>query len=328
MKNIEKFKELLAVQSVSYNQKQMTKYLKSEFRKIDGVTFHEKDENIFVTKGKGLMPCVVSHIDTVHAITSDLYPLQIGDNITGFNRKTLTQSGIGGDDKVGIWVCLEVLRNFDNVKVAFFSNEEVGCKGSYDTDLKFFEDCTFVLQCDRQGNKDFVNNACGVELSSKGFQDAIQETLKDFGYSFTDGGMTDVMALKENGLEISCANMSCGYYNPHRPNEYINIIDVENVKNLVFSLISQFGSIVFPHEYVPYRWNTKNDWLDKPIKKGKIDYDFLDYTGKKEKMHGISHHCENCSNEVDFYDELDDYFCTHCMMYGAEIEDFYNVTNK
>lgn len=323
MKNIEKFKELLAVQSVSYNQKQMIKYLKSELRKIDGVTFHEKDENIFVTKGKGLMPCIVSHIDTVHSIVSDLYPLQIGDNITGFNRKTLTQTGIGGDDKVGIWVCLEVLKTFDNVKVVFFSNEEVGCKGSYASDLKFFENCTFILQCDRQGNKDFVSNACGVELSSKGFQDTIKETLKDFGYSFSDGGMTDVMALKENGLEISCANMSCGYYNPHRPNEYINIVDVENVKNMVFSLIIQFGSTVFPHEYTPYKSYSKSK---------NFDWDFLDEKqSKKDLMHGVSEgncYCENCSNEVDFYDEFDDYFCTHCMMYGQELEEFFNVSNK
>lgn len=321
MKNIEKFKELLSVQSVSYKQKEMIKYLKSELRKINGVSFYEIDENIFATKGKGLMPCVVSHIDTVHAITSDLYPLQIGDNITGFNRKTLTQTGIGGDDKVGIWICLEVLKKFDNIKVAFFANEEVGCKGSYSSGLKFFENCTFVLQCDRQGNKDFVYDACGVELSSKGFQDTIQSTLEQFGYSFSHGGMTDVMALKENGLEVCCANMSCGYYNPHRPNEYINVVDVENVKNMVFSLIENFGSIVFPHQYTPYKWRSY----------GKIDWDILDEKpSKKEMMHGVTqdacHHCENCSNEVEFYNELDDYFCTHCMMYGAEIEDYFYST--
>ena len=34
-----------------------------------------------------------------------------------------------------------------------------------------------------------------------------------------NGLMTDILALKEKGLEVSCINVSCGYYNAHTDEE-------------------------------------------------------------------------------------------------------------
>jgi hypothetical protein len=171
--------------------------------------------------------------------------------------------------------------------------------------MKFFDNCSFVLQCDRKGNKDFVINASGVELSSNEFQKTIFSTLQNYGYNFSDGGMTDVMALKENGLNICVANMSCGYYNPHQSCEYINIIDVENCKNMVFELFSQFGNIQFLHTEKP-----------KPFKYKYDKNDFYSYSANKNKIN----FCDNCTNEVKILTDIDDYFCTECMMYGDEIK--------
>ena len=42
---------------------------------------------------------------------------------------------------------------------------------------------------------------------------------KEYGYTPTEGMMTDVEQLKENGLNISCINLSCGYYEPHTDND-------------------------------------------------------------------------------------------------------------
>ena len=35
--------------------------------------------------------------------------------------------------------------------------------------MKFFDDCRFVLQCDRKGNSDFITNASCTELCSDDF---------------------------------------------------------------------------------------------------------------------------------------------------------------
>ena len=309
MKNLEQFKGILSTQSVSYNQVLMVQKIKSELKKLKNVTFYEHNENIYVTKKTyktDFVPCIVSHMDTVYEITSDLSCLQVGDNITGFNRISMKQTGIGGDDKVGIFICLQCLEYFDNCKVVFFSNEEIGCYGSYDAKMKFFSNCSFVLQCDRKGNKDFVVNASGIELSGNEFQETIISTLQSFGYGFSDGGVTDVMALKEKGLKICSANISCGYYNPHQSCEYVNIIDVENCKNMVFDLFSKFGNIQFLHTEKP-----------KPYKYKFDKNEFYNYSADKDKIN----FCDNCINEVEFASDIQDYFCTDCMMYGKEIKE-------
>lgn len=188
-------------------------------------------------------------LDTVHDICEDLFAIKIGQNITGFNRYSMEQTGIGGDDKVGIFIALECLNFFEHIKVAFFRDEESGCEGSYEADTAFFEDTNFVLQCDRQGCEDFITEIGGVKLSSRDFQSDIAHILKKYGYSFSRGLMTDVMALKELLITCSMANISCGYYSPHTDHEYVNLIDVENCLNLVKSIINEIGHIPYPHVY-------------------------------------------------------------------------------
>ena len=231
--------EVLSIQSESYNQYRMFAYIIRELNRL-GCTYYTHDGNIYATKGNAdKFPCVVSHMDTVHDIGEDLTVLDIDGVLTGFNCYTMTQSGIGGDDKVGVFVCLQALDKCDNIKAVFFRDEEVGCGGSYQADKDFFTDCKFVLQCDRRGNTDFVINASGYELSNSLFQDDVLPILTKYGYSFSDGAMTDVMALKSLGIPCSMANISCGYYNPHMDNEYVVIGDVYNVLDMVLDIIHE-----------------------------------------------------------------------------------------
>ncbi|MEB3373874.1 hypothetical protein SFC43_13500 [Bacteroides sp. CR5/BHMF/2] len=48
---------------------------------------------------------------------------------------------------------------------------------------------------------------------------------------------TDVRTLRDRGLEISCANISCGYYYPHTPHEMTNIEDLKKCRKLVEHII-------------------------------------------------------------------------------------------
>jgi hypothetical protein len=207
--------------------------------------------NIYVTKGHSTrFPCVVAHTDTVHELVQDLTVIQVGDNLTGFNAVEMEQTGIGGDDKVGIYIALECLEKFDNIKAAFFRDEEVGCQGSYLAKESFFNDCGYVLQCDRQMNEDFITVASGVVLSSKKFQKDISPIIKPYGYGLHKNGMmTDVMALKDLGIPLSMANIACGYYNPHCENEYVNLDDVENCLDMVQEIIRAFEGKYYQHSY-------------------------------------------------------------------------------
>jgi tripeptide aminopeptidase len=248
--NTNKLITILQIQTTTYQQFRMFAYIIREIKSIQNCKLYVLNGNIYVTKGEThRYPCIVAHMDTVHEIAEDLVAVKFGPNLTGFNRVRMTQTGIGGDDKVGVYIALECLLFFDHIKIAFFRDEEVGCAGSCHADRTFFEDCNFVLQCDRKGRKDFIVEAGGVGLSSKSFQSKIRRLIKRYGYSFAKGMMTDVMALKQLGIECSMANISCGYYNPHWSNEFVNVNDVENCLNLVKAIIYELGDTLFPHTF-------------------------------------------------------------------------------
>lgn len=313
MKN--KLIEVLSVQSYSKNQGLMMEYIKNELKSI-GVKYYIDNGNIYATKGKSkTYPCIVSHMDTVHPIVSNLSVIEIDGKLTGFNKDTMSQTGIGGDDKVGIFIALQCLNHFDNIKAVFFRDEEIGCEGSYIADSKFFNDCGFVLQCDRQRYGDFVTNASGVELSSTDFQDAVLGILNEYGYSFCSGGMTDVMALKEIGIDVSMANISCSYYNPHSSKEYVHILEVNQVLGMVMDIIKTLHGKSFPHEYIDRRsyqyeysnihYNSKYGWQD--------DYHYKN-PDNKSKESDVDY-CDGCDifTEVRFIAQYDCQLCDRCM---------------
>ena len=60
------------------------------------------------------------------------------------------------------------------------------------------------------------------------------------------------MALKENGLEISCINLSCGYYEPHTDNEFTVKADLLNCLYLIEHIIETCTE-VYPHADI---WGT------------------------------------------------------------------------
>ena len=144
--------------------------------------------------------------------------------IFGFNNQRKSHCGIGADDKNGIWICLKCLETFDVMKCVFFVGEEIGCQGSSNADMQFFDDCRYVVQCDRKGSCDIVVNYNGDALCSEEF--LLDAAHKEFGYSRSSGLITDAITLKNRGLNISCINLSCGYYLPHTPNEFTCVEDL------------------------------------------------------------------------------------------------------
>jgi len=293
--NINKLIEVLEIQTETFNQFRMFSYLIRECVK-NNYSYYVHEGNIYVTKGEAdSYHCIVSHMDSVHEIESNLTALIIGDNITGFNADTMEQIGIGGDDKVGVFMCLQMLEKFDNMKAVFFRDEECGCVGSNLADLSFFDNCKFVLQCDRKGNGDLINNASGIELCSKYFTKDIKNIMAQHGYKLANGFITDVMQLKSNGLQISACNISCGYFNPHMYNEYVNIFDVENCLNFVSSIFENINNI-YPHKNSTYkvaRYKTKKQSyiFDDIIESKKDNRCFDCWTSSNYIIEGL---CPSC----------------------------------
>jgi hypothetical protein len=327
--NTDRLVEVLGVQTASNDDFLMYDYL-THWCDERGIGYKVSNGNVYVTKGYSTrFPCIVAHMDTVHELVEDLTVVQIGHNLTGFNSVQMEQTGIGGDDKVGIFIALECLEKFDNIKAAFFRDEEIGCHGSYMADMKFFDDCAYVLQCDRQRNDDFITVASGVVLSSKKFQHDVQPIIKPYGYSLHKNGMmTDVMALKEIGVPLSMANIACGYYNPHCENEYVNIDDVENCLDMVQQIIVAFEGKYYQHNYEYKDISLKQLWNEPPT------YSSTSYAGtlkesKLRQSHG-QYECGCCLEPVKsvdglrFLKEFNYWVCATCYAYYSK----YDVPEK
>ena len=256
--------DTLSVQSESFKTERMELFIMDKLNEM-GVPFVYDKGNIYATKGEATdYPCMVSHTDTVHKIIDDRDFCIIADNdfAIGFDKLNMTPSGCGGDDKVGIFMCLQLLKDLDYLKVAFFRDEEVGCNGSYDADVEFFDDVRFILQCDRKGNTDFVNNIYGTNLASDEFNADVSHIIDKYGYSFTSGMLTDVYALASIGVNVSVANMSCGYYNPHCDDEVVSFADVQNCFDMCYEIITSMPFVYKIDRSVKDK-SWKYDWEDK-----------------------------------------------------------------
>lgn len=216
--------ELLSLQSESGNCVAVYNWLVDLGTSLGWDMAVDKEGNLYITKGKSkTYPCVAAHMDTIHSITKGgIHPVEVRGYVTGINPETMEQTGIGGDDKCGVWAAVQCLQNLDCCKAVFFVDEEVGCRGSSKCHLEFFKDCRFVLQADRRGHEDFITDISGP-LSSDAFQEAVMPLLIEHGYDFQYGAMTDVMELRDREVGISVANMSAGYYSPHSDQEFIGI---------------------------------------------------------------------------------------------------------
>lgn len=325
---------ILGVQSYSYETSRMEKFIMNYLDELN-IPYIYDNGNIYATKGESInYPCIVSHTDTVHKIIPDSdYTIIANDKFAiGYDTAKMQTTGCGGDDKVGIFICLQMLHEFDSIKVAFFKDEEVGCIGSYDANVGWFDDARFVLQCDRRGNNDFVNNIYGTSLQSKRFKKAVAPILEEYGYKTTSGALTDVYALKQIGVNVSVANMSCGYYNPHSDDETISIADVSNCLQMCRDIFTQLtdtykhtASVVSADPYTSfynssyngyggynkYTQDWDNDGWDTPIDNKSSTSKDIDFYESHEK-------CEAClewkeHDQVEFVTEYNCFVCLDCV---------------
>lgn len=270
--NVDLLKELYTIFSPSGETKKMRRFLKRAIKARGGDVVQDKKGNLLVTKGKAdTYPCLAAHIDQVrnHTHPKDFQVVQVDNILMGWSTKLKQQCGLGADDKNGVFICLNALEKYDNIKIAFFVDEEIGCQGSDAVDMSFFDDCRFVIEPDRREGHDFIWCMSGVDVCSEDFIKA--SGFEKFGYKFDEGSVTDVLTLLDRGLKISCLNLSCGYYHPHTDQEVTDIDELENCQNLVFHMIDTMTD-VYPFEYND-GWGSKN--------KGYIygydsDYDIMD----------------------------------------------------
>lgn len=213
--------------------------------------------NLYITKGGATpssmedempgYPTLACHMDQVQTLHSaDFEVRQDGDTLYGWSEAAQQREGLGADDKNGIWICLQCLKMFPCLKVYMSVGEEKGCIGSNRANMAFFSDSFYVLEPDSKESGEIKVVLRGIPCASKDFVSALR--ADDFGFKVVEGKTTDVLSLTLNGIGVSCANLSAGYYAPHKDDEYTIIPDLFRSQAYLEVLLSTLHQR-FPHQY-------------------------------------------------------------------------------
>ena len=174
----------------------------------------ETHENVFYKDGfvyaEGKLPMLlVAHMDTVHK--------KLPKKIIWKNGAFSSPNGIGGDDRCGIFMILEIIKQY-NCSVLFCEDEEIGGVGAekfIGTKLadglvgKF----NYIIEFDRKGKDDAVYYNC----DNPDFENFISA---DGFYSTSYGSFSDISTVAPF-LKAAAVNLSCGYYKAHTNEEYV-----------------------------------------------------------------------------------------------------------
>ena len=304
--NIDKFKELLSVPSKTYQEEDMVEYICNELDSIEGVTYYRDDMmNIYATKGDleegEYYPMFIAHTDTVHTkidkivvkeeklIRPNTFGKSFGDDKVDC-LKAYTEdgspTGIGGDDKCGIFICLELLKQLDKVKIGLFVSEETGCHGSSKCDENFLQDVGYITQYDAPGNHLISEICSGVRLferDSEFFIKTLDIITTCFGNEMLiqSHPYTDISQLKKK-IDVSCINISCGYYNMHSNQEFISIDDVCRAIEVGKNMVNTLGYKKYEYEYKPIVY-TKQTTMNSLVE---FD-DYEEIYKKEEKIYNL-----------------------------------------
>lgn len=229
---------------------------------------------------------LVAHMDTVH---STVEKIVIEKNIW------TSPTGIGGDDRCGIYMILDVIEKSKHKPyVLFTTDEEIGGIGvqKFLKDFPYNEfDIKFMIEFDRKGN----NEAVFYQCQNKEF---IEFITKKLDMKYDDGSFTDICYIMDS-WDIAGVNLSSGYYNAHTKKEYIVIDDMLNVSEKTIKFLDELDySTLKKYDVQSYEYS--------------MYYDDFDYWYDDEIVDTIF--CEECFEEIS-YDEYMENFgvCKNCM---------------
>ncbi len=219
---------------------------------------------------------------------------------------------IGGDDRCGIYMILEIIKTH-KCSVLFCEDEEIGGVGSRkfikNKDLlEEISELKYMIELDRAGKYDAVFYDCNnIDFSSF--------IINNTGYLETFGSFSDISILAP-AAGIAAVNLSCGYYKSHTELEEVVVEEMLNtihvVKNLLevecerFEYIdSEIHDMLFDN-YDNYDFELGEESSVRLVVY--MDDDFCSTTGRSEEECWGKFFLRN--KDLSFYDVYDyDVFC-------------------
>lgn len=195
---------------VKMTQPELKAYLVNVLRS-NGYEVVNEDGFLFA---KGTEPYLLTaHMDTVHK-----EPVrEIREVIDKKGRHIISSpQGIGGDDRCGVYMILEIIKEH-KPSILFCEDEEIGgigadkfCRTKY---LDELFNMKFLVELDRMNANDAVFYDCDND-------DFIMFVEKETGFKESWGTFSDISVIAP-ACGISAVNLSCGYYKQHTLEEYV-----------------------------------------------------------------------------------------------------------
>ena len=161
---------------------------------------------------------LVSHMD-IHPIIDIEHKEK---KLLSFLNTVYCKTGIGGDDRCGVLVILELLDRGYRPNIIFTEKEEVGRVGvrklidnHYDLLKDITKDSPYLMGLDRKG----YNEVVFYECNNLEFREFI---INEYSLELNRGSFSDVSSLGPS-LNKAICNVSVCYYSAHSENEYVNL---------------------------------------------------------------------------------------------------------
>lgn len=297
--------KLLNIHGISSDETRVRKYLKPILEDMMDVVTVDSYGNLLAEKkvgnGEGATVLLSAHMDTVRGVLSDRKLVEKNGVYTS------NKGALGADDRAGIAIIMEVLRNIEmlsfegTVKVAFSREEEIGCVGSGKIDANWYSDVDLAIVVDRKGNRDIVTGCYGAFCSDAvGYFFEDVSKMQNMDWKAIEGGVSDAMTFAYAG--INSVNLSAGYMNEHTSKEYVVFEDMKDTVRLILQAFGVINNFYKTFGVVPNdnQWSTGYAMPKKSTKK----YDFSGYDKYGYYSDNQSHYSDSFINDI-YAEEFD-----------------------
>lgn len=228
--------KLYQLNNPSYKEKKMSTAVSTILRSY-GIKHNRTKKGIIYNLKKDT-PLISCHMDSVFDEAPTAVVWKKG-YCYGIDRN-YKFTGLGADDKNGIWIAIKLLKKHrNNISFIFSVQEEAGSRPLEDLVWKHhkeLERCKYGIVLDRRGTSDIIG--WGNDYCDKPFMHDVCKLGKRYGYKEAYGLWSDANILNEN---INVVNLSVGYFNPHTVSEYVSLRALKNAGNFADAILTNIN---------------------------------------------------------------------------------------
>lgn len=208
--------------------------------------------NMLFTRGSDPKICLVAHTDVVRdhsAFRNNDFSLSVEPVVKELNGRQIIQdkecyTQVGGDDRLGVAIIWYIaMHTKESFGILLTTDEEVGLRSADHVKFQSLNNFALLLEIDRgRYSNQIINEIYGWSMCDDITLGTLQWLATSFGIprESESGASTDILKLKFNDVCKNAVNITCGYYNPHSNDEYIDIVEAKETCEYVKFVVQNF----------------------------------------------------------------------------------------